>query len=222
MYCMYNTYRTYCWDQKVDLGSGPKHIYIDVRSTAADPWKKYKVVGCHGSYWLAVFHRYTYIISYLYIYIYIHISISDLHFAIRGDYFWDLRSVFGHPWATFRGPSGLSPFIFRGVTLGAYFWDPRAAFGHTRPPFLWPGGRILRPMSSLFKQLVPFWSSGPGLRSQWDTLAHFLEKGVKKVINERPAGVPNGTFCNTFSVFLLFCGCCCGSLAETGFWVFVL
>ena len=25
------------------------YIYIDVRSTAADPCKKYKVVGCHGS-----------------------------------------------------------------------------------------------------------------------------------------------------------------------------
>ena len=27
---------------------------------------------------------------------------------------------------------------------------------------------------------------------------------------------------NTFSIFVLLCGCCCGSLAETGFWVFVL
>ena len=77
----------------------------------------------------------------------------------------------------------------------------------------------MRPMSFL---LVSFWSSGPGLRSQWDTLAHFLEKGAKRITNGGPTGAPNKTFCNTFSICFLLCGCCCGSLAETGFWVFVL
>ena len=69
---------------------------------------------------------------------------------------------------------------------------------------------------------VAFWTSGPGLRSQWATLAHFLEKGVKKVTNGPPTGAPNGTVFGIVSIFSLFCGCYCGSLAETGFWVFVL
>jgi len=70
--------------------------------------------------------------------------------------------------------------------------------------------------------MVAFQSSGLGLRSQWDTLAHFLEKGVKKVTNGGPTGAPNATFFNTFSIFVLLCGCCWGGLAQTGFWVFVL
>ena len=78
---------------------------------------------------------------------------------------------------------------------------------------------MLTPAGSI---LMAFWSSGPGLRSQWDTLAHFLEKGVNKITNGGPTGAPNGTFFNTFSICVLLCGCCCGSLAETGFWVFVL
>ena len=44
----------------------------------------------------------------------------------------------------------------------------------------------------------------------------------KKVTNGGPTGAPRGTFFNTCSIFVLLCGCCCGSLAETGFWVFVL
>ena len=61
-----------------------------------------------------------------------------------------------------------------------------------------------------------------GMRSQWETVAHFLEKGVKKITNGGPSGAPNGRFFNIFPIFVLFCGCCCGSLAQTGFWVFVL
>ena len=44
--------------------------------------------------------------------------------------------------------------------------------------------------------LVAFWTSGPDLRSQWGTLAHFLEKGVKKVTNGPPTEPPNGTVLN--------------------------
>ena len=36
--------------------------------------------------------------------------------------------------------------------------------------------------------LIAFWSSGPGLRSQWCTLAHFLEKCPKNVTNGSPRG----------------------------------
>ena len=70
--------------------------------------------------------------------------------------------------------------------------------------------------------LVAFWISGPGLQSHWNTLAHFLEKGVKKVTNGPPTGAPNGTVFGIVSTFLLFCRHYCGSLAETGFWVFFL
>ena len=68
--------------------------------------------------------------------------------------------------------------------------------------------------------LVAFWISGPGLRSQWGTLADFLEKGVKKVTNGPPTGAPNGTVFGIVSTFLLFCRRFFGSLAETGLWVF--
>ena len=73
-------------------------------------------------------------------------------------------------------------------------------------------------MTSFF---AAFWSSGPGLRSQWDTLAHFLEKGAKQITNGGPNGGPNKRFSINVG-YLLLCGCCCGSLGETGFWVFVL
>ena len=102
-------------------------------------------------------------------------------------------------WSVFSGPAGC-------------IWTPSGTILMTR-------GRILTPVPSI---LVAFWSSGPGLRSQWGTLAHFLEKGAKKVTNGRPTGAPNGTFFGTFSIFLSFGGCYCGSLAETGFWVFFL
>ena len=96
-------------------------------------------------------------------------------------------------------PCGLSDFIFPSAISGPYFRDPRAVFGHPRAPFWWPGGRILTPVPSI---LVAFWSSGRGLRGQWGTLAHFLEKGAKKVTNGSPTGAPNGTFFGTFSFFL--------------------
>ena len=51
--------------------------------------------------------------------------------------------------------------------------------------------------------LVAFWISGPGLRSQWDALAHFLEIGVKKVTNGPPTGAPNGTVVGIVSIFVI-------------------
>ena len=79
----------------------------------------------------------------------------------------------------------------RGIKDHGLLLDPRAAFGHTRPPFWWPGGCILRPMNSF---LVAAWSSGPGLRSQWDTLAHFLEKNTKKSQIEVQLEIQMGRF----------------------------
>ena len=113
----------------------------------------------------------------------------------------------------------LITFHFPGCDFGASFSGPAGCIRTHSAAIFMTRGRILRPMRSF---LVAFWSSGPGLRSQWDTLAHFLEKGAKNVANGSPTGAPNGTLFDTFSFFLLFCGCCCGSLAETGFWVFFL
>jgi hypothetical protein len=109
-------------------------------------------------------------------------------------------------------------FHFPGCDFGSIFLGPAGCI-RTHSATISPGCRILRPMNSF---LVAFWSSGPGLRSQWATLAHFLEKGAKQVTNGGPTGAPNETFFSTFSIFVLLCGCCCGSLAETGFWAFVL
>ena len=97
------------------------------------------------------------------------------------SYFWKLQSVFGNPGVPFRGPCGLSDFIFLGVILN--------------------------------------WCSRPGLQTQWDTLAHFLEKGAKTVTNGSPARASNEIFFNTFLIFVMLCRCCCGSLVEIGFWV---
>jgi len=80
----------------------------------------------------------------------------------------------------------------------------------TRGPYLDPRGLIL----------VAFWISGPGLRGQWDALAHLLEKGVKKITNGPPTGAPNGTVFGRVSIFLLLCRRYCGSLAKTGSWLF--
>ena len=41
--------------------------------------------------------------------------------------------------------------------------------------------------------LVALWTSGPGLRSQWSTLTHFLENEAKQFTNRSPTGAPNGT-----------------------------
>jgi len=47
-------------------------------------------------------------------------------------------------------------------------------------------------------------------------------KKYEKITNRSPTGNPNGTFFNTFTIFVLLCGCCWVSLAQAGFWVFVL
>ena len=44
---------------------------------------------------------------------------------------------------------------------------------------------------------------------------------MKKATNGPPTGAPNGTVFSIVSIFLLFCRRYCGSLAETGFWVFL-
>jgi len=126
--------------------------------------------------------------------------------------FWSSGPGLRAQWGT------LAHFLEKGAFWNV-FSSPRAAFRHPRSLFWWPGVRILTPGELI---LVAFWTSGPGLRSQWGTLAHFLEKGVKKVTNVPPTGPPNGTVFGIVSIFLAFCGRYCGSLADSGFCFFCL
>ncbi len=129
-----------------------------------------------------------------------HILVSQWHFGRPCDVFLAL-------WVTL----GL-----RFVILGAPLWHPGVHFvtlGEHLGGFLW-----------IWNDLgAPWWYLWAPLGHPWGTLAHFLEKGIKKVTNGLPTGPPNGTVFGAFSIFLLFCcGCYGGSLEDTCFWVFFL
>ena len=104
-------------------------------------------------------------------------------------------------------------------SLGEYFLGPAGCIRtHS--------AAILMTRGSYFETHELFFSSFLELRARpAEPVGHFGSlsgKRCEKVTNGSPIGVPSETFCNTFSLFVLLCGCCCGSLAGTGFWVFVL
>ena len=91
-------------------------------------------------------------------------------------FFYKMYTMLIQTGAPARPVGTLARFLEKGAVWNV-FSSPRAAFRHPRSPFWWPGVPILTPVGSI---LVACWTSGPGLRRQWGTLAHFLEKGVKK------------------------------------------
>ena len=123
----------------------------------------------------------------------------------------DSRSIFLRPAGCIWTPLGALSRTVRPIRFHFPECDFWSVFSRPAGCIWTPSGVILMTRGPYFDTrasiLEAFGSSGPGLRSQWGTLAHFLEKDVKKVTNGGPTGAQNGTFFGTFSIFLSFCGC---------------
>ena len=123
-------------------------------------------------------------------------------FCVLRAPFWVSQWPFGIPCRVF-----LALWVTLGlrfVNHGAPLWHPgvhSVTLGTHLGGFLWVWSDLG----------APLWYPWAPFGHPWGTLAHFLEKGMKKVTNGLPTGPPNGTVFGTFRYFYYFEGVMAGA-----------